>query len=151
MIKSPVNGYVTTLDKVQDEVFASKMMGEGLTFISNDNKVYSPVDGEIVMTAGTKHAIGIITKGVEILIHVGLDTCNLNGEGLNIHVKAKDRVSSGDLLLDYNLDFMKENGMDMSIPMVITNTNECNIEILYSNGDVSVNTEVIKAIKNESN
>ena len=92
IINSPVNGFVVGLDKVPDNIFSSGMMGKGLGFVSNDAKIYSPCNGKVVMAASTKHAIGIDANGVEILIHVGMDTCELNGEGLKTLVKVGDKV-----------------------------------------------------------
>lgn len=150
-INSPVNGFVVGLDKVPDNIFSSGMMGKGLGFVSNDAKIYSPCNGKVVMVASTKHAIGINANGVEILIHVGMDTCELNGEGLKTLVKVGDKVNTGDLILTYDSDYMKEKNIDMTIPMVITNSNDCAIEMLYEFGDVDYKTNVIKAKKNESN
>lgn len=151
LIKSPVNGLAISLNKVPDNIFSSGMMGKGLGFVSKDAKVFAPCDGKIVMIAPTKHAIGIRNNGIEILIHVGMDSCSLNGEGLNVLVKTGEQVREGDLLLTYNLEYMKEKGIDMTIPMVITNSNECNVNILYEFGDVNKDSSVIKAKKNESN
>jgi sugar PTS system EIIA component len=145
---SPVNGKAIKIEDVPDQIFAKKMMGEGIGFINDENKIYAPCDSEVVLVASTKHAIGLKTKsGIEILIHVGLDTVNLNGEGLEVYVEVKDKVKAGDLLLSYEKDFMNKKGVDMTTPMVITNSNDFDIEVISSNKQVSTKDAVMKIIK----
>ena len=145
---SPVNGKAIKIEDVPDQIFAKKMMGEGIGFINDENKIYAPCDSEVVLVASTKHAIGLKTKsGIEILIHVGLDTVNLNGEGLEVYVEVNDKVKAGDLLLSYEKDFMNKNGVDMTTPMVITNSNDFDIEVISSNKQVSTKDAVMKIIK----
>ena len=148
ILYSPVNGKAIKIEDVPDQIFAKKMMGEGIGFVNDENKIYAPCDSEVVLVASTKHAIGLKTKsGIEILIHVGLDTVNLNGEGLEVYVEVKDKVKAGDLLLSYEKDFMNENGIDMTTPMVITNSNDFDIEVISSNKQVSTKDAVMKIIK----
>ncbi len=148
VLYSPINGETIKIEDIPDQIFAKKMMGEGIGFINNEDKVYAPCDSEIVLVAKTKHAIGLKTKnGLEILIHVGLDTVNLNGEGLKVHVNVNDKVKAGDLLLSYDKDLMNEKGINMATPMVITNSDKFDIEIISCNGQVSTKDIVMKIEK----
>ncbi|OZU89146.1 PTS trehalose transporter subunit IIBC [Virgibacillus indicus] len=121
-IYSPLSGRVLPLEDVPDPTFSQKMMGDGLAIEPADGKVVSPVNGEIVQIFPTKHAIGIQSgSGVEILIHIGLETVSLDGEGFEAHVKQGDTVKVGNPLVTFNLDFIKEKASSHISPIVITN------------------------------
>lgn len=125
---SPVTGKMMKLNNVPDKVFASGMMGEGVAFDLTDKKVCAPCDGEITMIFPTMHAFGMkLKKGVEILIHIGLDTVELNGEGFEQIAKVGDTVKMGDPIIIVNIDVIKEKGYNLSTPMIITNSKEFNI------------------------
>lgn len=122
MIYAPLTGKVTQLDQVPDPTFSQKMMGDGLAIEPTDGKVVTPIDGEVVQIFPTKHAIGLQGKsGVEILIHIGLETVALNGDGFEAHVKQGDQVKVGDPLITFDLDFIKEKAASHITPVVITN------------------------------
>ncbi|ART76136.1 PTS glucose transporter subunit IIA [Sutcliffiella horikoshii] len=119
---APLSGRVTELSEVPDPTFSQKMMGDGLAIVPSEGEVVSPVDGEIVQFFHTKHAIGIRSlSGAEILIHVGLETVSMNGEGFEGHVKEGDKVKAGDKLITFNIDLIKEKAADIITPIVITN------------------------------
>jgi|SRR5699024_4827428 len=119
---APLTGKVVSIEDVPDPVFNQKMMGEGIAVEPVEGKVYAPCDGEIMQVAPTKHAIGILTAtGEEILIHVGLDTVNLKGEGFTANVETGDTISKGDLLLSFDLEAIREKVPSTITPMVITN------------------------------
>lgn len=121
-ILAPLSGRVTELSEVPDPTFSQKMMGDGLAIVPTEGEVVSPVEGEIVQFFHTKHAIGIRSlSGAEILIHVGLETVSLNGEGFEGHVKEGDKVKAGDKLITFNIDLIKEKAADIITPIVITN------------------------------
>ena len=121
-IKSPLNGAVISLKEVSDPVFSGGVLGEGAAVIPSDGKVYAPADGMISAVMDSKHAVGITADNqAEILIHVGLDTVNLKGEGFNLHCKMGDRVKAGDLLLEFDLSLLKEKGYDVITPVLISN------------------------------
>ncbi|GKU25157.1 PTS sugar transporter subunit IIA [Clostridium folliculivorans] len=124
------NGTSIDLAEVKDEVFSQKMMGEGIAISPVDNKVYSPCDGKIIIVMQeSKHAVGIETEdGVEILIHVGIDTVSLKGEGFNIHCEEGQRVKKGDLLISFDKSLLKDKGLDDTIMLILANQN--NHEIL---------------------
>lgn len=122
MILSPLTGRVLPLEKVPDPTFAQKMMGEGIAIDPSEGRLVSPVDGEIVTLFPTKHAVGIRSNaGVEILIHVGIDTVNMNGEGFEVLVSEGDRVKTGDPLLNFDLTLIAQKAKSTVTPVIITN------------------------------
>ncbi|WP_373419554.1 PTS glucose transporter subunit IIA [Bacillus sp. EAC] len=122
VIKAPLTGEVNTLSEVPDPVFAEKMMGDGFAITPTEGKVVSPVDGEIVQVFHTKHAVGIRSnEGVEVLIHVGLETVKLNGEGFEAHVTEGQAVKAGDQLLTFDMNYIKENAKSIITPVIFTN------------------------------
>lgn len=143
-VYAPVNGTCISLDDVQDEVFSSRMMGDGVAFHLSDDSVYAPFNGEIVMIASTKHAIGLKgDNGIEILIHVGMDTVNLNGEGFTVFKKSGDRVEKGEAILKIDKTFMQERNIDLTTPMIVTNGSEVEIEIYKVDTVVKAETILI--------
>lgn len=119
----PVEGEVIDLMSVNDKTFASGALGDGFAVIPENNQIKSPVDGVIQSIFPTKHALGIKTKeGAEILIHIGIDTVNLNGKYFEAHVKNGDKVSKGDLLMDVDFQKIKESGYDPTVMVVVTNS-----------------------------
>ncbi|MFP7474168.1 beta-glucoside-specific PTS transporter subunit IIABC [Niallia taxi] len=122
-IYSPLSGNVKSLSEINDVVFAGGAMGKGIAIVPEDGKVYSPVDGTITMAFPTKHAYGITsTSGAEILIHIGLDTVKLNGEGFISFVDTGSNVSKGDLIAEFDIPKLKELGYDLTTPIVVTNS-----------------------------
>lgn len=128
-VMAPINGKLIALDEVPDPVFSEKMMGDGIAILPAGGNVYSPIDGMVILVAETKHAVGIrSTDGTEILIHIGLETVSLKGEGFTSHVKVGDSVSTQQLLIEVDWDFVCENGKNTITPIVITNSSEKNIQ-----------------------
>lgn len=124
-INIPIKGEVIDITEVPDPVFSQKILGDGVAIIPIEERVISPIEGEIIQVTDTKHAIGIKSKnGVEILIHIGLETVAMNGEGFQVHVSEGDRVLEGQLLITFDLDKVKEKAKSILTPVVITNTNE---------------------------
>jgi PTS system beta-glucosides-specific IIC component len=121
-IASPVEGKVIALGDVNDAVFAGKIVGDGLAVEPTIGKVLAPFDGVVLAAPETKHAIGLRSRsGAELLIHVGLDTVQLNGEGYTSHVHEGDTVAKGDLLLEFDIDAIKNAGYEITTPIVVTN------------------------------
>lgn len=119
-IKAPVRGLHIKMEEVKDEVFASKMMGDGIAIIPCDLKVCAPVTGTVTMVASTRHAVGLRTvDGLEILIHFGLDTVNLKGEGIRAAVVEGQKVEEGDLLLEGDETFLKEKHVDTTTMVIV--------------------------------
>ncbi|NLZ48222.1 MAG: PTS glucose transporter subunit IIA [Clostridiales bacterium] len=118
----PISGEVVSLTEVNDYLFNKKIMGEGAAIKPDDNFVYSPVDGEIVLVYDAKHAIGIKTEeGLQILIHVGIDSVKLEGKGFASYVKVGDKVKAGDKILFFDREFVERQASTIT-PLVITNS-----------------------------
>lgn len=130
---SPVDGEIIQLEEVPDQTFSEKLLGDGFAVIPSGNQIYSPADGEITVLFPTKHAFAITTEeGLELLIHVGIDTVALNGEGFTAHAAQGDKVKKGDLILTLDSDFIKSKGKNMVTPVVITNMDIVeNLEVQY--------------------
>lgn len=143
-IVAPVSGKCIPLNVVEDEVFASGIMGKGVAFKWEGDTVNSPVDGSIMMVAATKHAIGFkANTGQEILIHVGMDTVNLEGKGFTVLKNIGDTVRAGEPVMKIDRILMKEKNIDMTTPMVITNANDQPVECVEVNKDVESGTLVM--------
>lgn len=148
-IYSPVKkGKLISIENVPDEVFAQKLMGEGVGFINEENGIYAPCDGVVIMTIPTKHAIGLQSKtGVEVLIHIGLNTVDLNGKGFTSYVKKGDKVRKGDKLISFDKQYMIENNIDLTTPMVITNGSEYNIDFVDTVDEVNLQSKIMELKK----
>ncbi|WP_327084247.1 beta-glucoside-specific PTS transporter subunit IIABC [Streptococcus suis] len=122
---SPLSGQILPLEKVNDATFSKKMLGEGVTIIPKDGKVYAPFDGAVTSLFPTKHAIGLTSdEGVELLIHFGLETVELKGRGFVSHVSDGEKVEKGQLMLEVDVEMLVAEGYDIVTPVVVTNTQE---------------------------
>lgn len=136
---APVSGTIVALEHVQDEVFASGTAGKGIAIEPSDDHVYAPFDGEIVAVFPSKHAIGLrSTTGIEVLIHVGLNTVMLNGEHFTTHIAQGEQVKQGQLLLTFDKQAIKEAGYSLVTPVLITNAEQMQI-----NSKMQEHTEVL--------
>lgn len=130
--KSPVIGQMISLSDVEDDIFSSKVMGEGIAIIPSKGELYAPVDGEISLLFETNHALGMKTaNGVEVLFHIGIDTVQLEGKFFTPLVQAGDKVKTGDLLIQFDLEKIKEAGYDPVTLAVITNTDQYDIKVTH--------------------
>ena len=121
LILSPLDGRVIPLEEVPDEVFAEKVLGDGAAVIPENGNIYSPIDGEIVSIPESLHAYGIRSDaGIEMIVHFGLETVNLKGEGFSPKVKVGDRVKAGQLLCTADMDFLKSKGINTVTPVLVT-------------------------------
>lgn len=145
---APVDGHMINLEDVPDKVFASRMIGEGIAFELDSDVVCAPCDGEITFIPTTLHAFGIKAhNGAEILVHIGLDTVNFQGEGFQRLVSQGDKVVKGTPIIEIDQMFMKEKNANLITPMVITNSSAFNVEVRPLQ-QVSVGeTEVIFCLK----
>ncbi|MCD3392179.1 PTS beta-glucoside transporter subunit IIBCA [Streptococcus equi] len=131
-IYAPMVGTVLPLSEVPDETFSSKLLGEGLAILPNEEYVYAPFDGEVITLFPTKHAIALKNaKGVDVLIHVGIDTVELKGQGFEQLVKAGDTVKQGQPLLRIDLELIGSKGYSLVTPFVVTNSSE-QLEIIVN-------------------
>lgn len=144
-INSCIDGEAIELSKVKDEAFSSGVMGKGIGIIPNSGYLYAPADGEISTVFITKHAVGMVTdEGVEILMHIGINTVELEGKGFKQIVKDGQRVKKGDILIEFDIDLIKDKNYDTTTIMIISNTEEySDIEVLNL-GNVNKDTEVLE-------
>lgn len=144
-INSCIDGEAIELSKVKDEAFSSGVMGKGIGIIPNSGYLYAPADGEISTVFITKHAVGMVTdEGVEILMHIGINTVELEGKGFKQIVKDGQRVKKGDILIEFDIDLIKDKNYDTTTIMIISNTQEySDIEVLNL-GNVNKDTEVLE-------
>lgn len=119
-IASPAKGMVIPITEVKDEVFASKGMGDGIGIVAEEGKVYAPFDGAVEAVFPTGHAVGLSANGVEFLIHIGINTVELNGKGFQAHVAQGDMVKKGDLLVTFDKKMIEKEGYDTTIICVVT-------------------------------
>lgn len=141
---SPLNGQVLSLEQVPDPVFSQKMMGEGVAIMPTGGDVVAPIDGTVVLISKTKHAIGIRTKdNTEVLIHVGLETVTLKGEGFTVFVNEGDAVSVGQKLIAVDWNLIKEKVPSIITPIVITNSAERSVDYVDAAASVAGETLVM--------
>lgn len=145
-IKAAANGKVIPVSDVPDEVFASKALGDGVAVIVTDGKVYAPASGTISMVAETLHAYGITTEdGLELLVHVGVNTVELKGNGFVPKVKEGEKVQVGQLLCEVDMDLINQKGYPMHTPILMTNGDACqDVELLPANDAKAGKTTVIR-------
>ena len=119
-IIAPLSGEIVALEKVPDPVFAEKIVGDGIAILPDNGKIYSPVNGKLVSVAATKHAFGFLSEeGLEMLIHFGLETVGLNGEGFTVHKQEGEDVKVGDLIAEVDIDFIKSKNLPTITPVLI--------------------------------
>lgn len=145
-ISSPVKGELLPLSQSDDEAFASQAMGKGFVVKPSEGKVYAPVDGKVVSLFSTKHAIGILgDNGAEILIHIGIDTVNLKGKYFTAHVKQGQKVTKGQLLIEFDRSKITASGYNDEVMVIITNTNSYqNVELLDSATVTDLNKPILQ-------
>lgn len=141
---SIAEGELLPLDQVKDAVFAQKMMGDGIAFHPSGDTIYAPCSGSVMMVANTKHAIGLKNNdGIEVLIHIGLDTVNLQGKGFTCLVANGDKIKKGQPLMKLDRKYFAEQKLDLTTPMVITNTNGTTLDITAKTGATQPGDDVI--------
>ena len=145
VLYAPCKGKVVPLTEVPDPTFSEKLLGDGFAVIPTEGKVYAPADAEVTMVFDTLHAITLTSsQGAEILIHIGLDTVTLKGAPFTAHVAAGDKVKKGDLLMDVDLDKIKEAGLNTITPVLICNTDDYEKISLQKEGDFLLDEAVLK-------
>ena len=132
-IASPLSGQVKELSQATDPVFAQGVMGQGVLIEPSQGDLLAPVDGIVSVLFPTKHAVGIVSdQGVEMLMHIGMDTVNLEGKGFTAHVNQGDRVKVGDKLISFDIDLIKDAGYVTETPVIITNQDQYQADALGS-------------------
>ena len=141
---APINGQVVPLSDVKDEVFSSGSMGKGIAIEPQEGKVCSPLDGEVVMVFPTGHAIGLkSTNGAEVMIHIGMDTVELEGKGFTTLVKKGQAVKKGDPLIKFDMEAIKKAGFKLTTPIVVTNSNEYQEITAIADGPITIGTALL--------
>jgi len=140
-------GAFVPMDKIPDPVFSQGAMGVCCGIDPETGKVYAPIDGKISQLTDTLHALGIEAGGMEILIHVGVDTVDMNGKGFTNKVKLNQAVKKGDLLLTMDLDAIREAGHPATVIMAVTNADDFASAELVGSGTVQVGDGVIRVSK----
>lgn len=146
LITSPLDGTAIPLTQVKDEVFSQAMMGPGAAVIPTGNTIFAPFDGQIRFVFPTKHAIGLISSsGIELLIHIGIDTVNLEGKPFDVLVKAHQKVKRGQVLVKFDLEMLTKMNIDPTVVMVITNSSQWQIESVHT-GSISAQHPFISLV-----
>ena len=144
IVASPLTGEAMPLEQVEDGVFSEKMVGDGFAVQPSENRVYAPCDCTVLTVFGTKHAIGLsLENGIELLIHIGLDTVQLNGAPFDIHVKEGDELKKGDLIAVFDEQAIQEAGYRTVTPVIVTNTDQYRKFELIKSGPVKAGDEVL--------
>lgn len=147
-IGAPVKGKAVAITEVSDPTFGDEILGKGVAIIPTDGNVYAPADGTVELLFDTMHAVSMTTTdGVELLIHIGLDTVSLKGEHFTAHKATGDTVKKGDLLISVDLDAVKAAGFDVITPMVVCNTSDYQAVEAIVGSDVEPGDSVLKISK----
>ncbi len=147
IVHAPLTGEVTLLSEVPDQVFSEKMMGDGIAIKPSQGEVRAPFNGKVQMIFPTKHAIGLVSdSGLELLIHIGLDTVKLNGEGFTLHVEEGQEVKQGDLLINFDLDYIRNHAKSDITPIIVTQGNITNLDFKQGeHGNISFGNQLFEA------
>lgn len=149
-LMAPLSGKLVDLSLVPDQTFSQKVMGEGIAIEPSEGRVVSPVRGEVAQIFKTAHAVGLIDdQGVEILIHVGIDTVKLGGTGFKALVKNGDRVEVGQALIEFDLEKVRQSAPSMVTPIIITNSADYRIDLNRSQGTIRHGEPLLKVLKKE--
>ncbi len=141
------NGKAVPLSEVPDEAFSQKLLGDGIAIIPSDGDIFSPVTGVIANVFDTLHAYAIRSEdGIGILVHIGIDTVDLKGEGFETFVKKDQKVKAGELIGRANLEFIQDKGFPIYTPIVITNAEKLK-NISYNLGEVKAGQSVVMSYK----
>lgn len=128
-ILAPFAGKVIPIEEVKDDIFAQKMMGDGVAIVPSEGEIHAPIKGVVSAVANTNHAIGITSpEGIELIVHYGIDTVKHKGQGFEVFVKQGQKVEAGDLLIKADMNYFNECGVDLTSPVLVTNSSEFNIE-----------------------
>ena len=147
-IYAPIAGKAVAITEVPDPTFAEGMLGNGIAIEPTDGKVYAPCDATVDMMFDTGHAVSMTTEsGIEILVHVGLETVGLEGKPFTVHVQNGDKVKKGQLLIEVDLDAVKAAGLPTITPMVVCNTDEYPTFDTFVGKDVTTEDVVIALAK----
>ena len=143
LLSSPIEGKLVLLEDVDDKVFSQKLMGDGFAVEITKSDIISPFDGEVIMTFPTKHAYGLKRNdGLEILIHLGMDTVALNGQGFDCFVKTGDQIKQGETIAKVDLEYVKKQGKSLVSPVIVTSKHTLNL--LKNEGNILLNENILE-------
>ena len=142
-----LNGTAVKLEDVGDDVFSQKILGEGIAVEPSEGRLYAPCDGEVDSVFDTKHAVNILSaEGVEVLLHIGIDTVKLGGKYFESHVSDGQKVKKGDLLITFDIEAIKAEGYKVTTPFIIANTDEYSVIKPAAQGKITAGSEILKII-----
>ncbi len=148
-VYAPMDGIAVKLDSVPDEAFSERILGDGAAVIPENGNIYSPVDGEIIDITDSKHAFCITANdGTELLLHVGIDTVNLKGEGFDVKISSGDKVKAGQKIAEVDLEFLRKNKLKTETPVVLTEAENYKI-IQVHEGKVSGGRDILFLYKKQ--
>ena len=148
VLYAPIEGEAIELAKVSDPTFGEEILGKGIAIVPSVGKVYAPIDATIEMVFDTKHAVGLSTEsGMELLIHIGINTVELGGKYYTTHVKDGDQVKKGQLLVSFDMDKIKEAGYDVTTPLIVTNSDDYKDVKVLREGAVTSADKVLEIVK----
>ena len=148
VLYAPLEGTVLRLDEIEDPVFAQEVLGKGCAIAPSKGEVYAPFDGTVMLSDGMKHAVSLVSnQGTEVLIHIGMNTVELDGKFYTIHVQDGAQVQKGSLLVSFEMDAIKEHGYSLLTPIVVTNTDAHQEIVMLEESGCKVNpsTKILQA------
>lgn len=144
LVLSPIEGKIIPIKELNDGAFSSEALGKGIGIYPTNNRVVSPVDGEVKLLFPSKHAIGLLSDdGIEVLIHIGLDTVQLDGKYFESFIKQGDRVKQGDLLVEFNKEAIENEGYSLETPIIVTNSNDYGKIEFTNNNNIKENEKLM--------
>ena len=147
-LKAVEDGRTIPMDEVNDQTFAQELLGPGIAIVPSNGTVVSPIDGTVATVMDTKHAVCIQGEdGLELIVHAGLDTVELNGKYYQTYKEIGDQVKAGDVLLEFDLEEITKAGYDVTTPIVITNLGDYKITKCLTGQQVKAGEEVIQLTK----
>ena len=147
-LKAVEDGRTIPMDEVNDQTFAQELLGPGIAIVPSNGTVVSPINGTIATVMDTKHAVCIQGEdGLELIVHAGLDTVELNGKYYQTYKEIGDQVKAGDVLLEFDLEEITKAGYDVTTPIVITNLGDYKISKCLTGQQVKAGEEVIQLTK----
>ncbi|MGN0683735.1 MAG: glucose PTS transporter subunit IIA, partial [Oscillospiraceae bacterium] len=142
---SHLNGTIVPIEKVEDDVFSQKILGDGIAIEPSEGKLYSPCNGTVDSIFDTMHAINLVSEdGAEVLLHIGIDTVKLEGKYFEAHVSDGQKVSKGDLLISFDMEKIKEAGYKLTTPMIICNSDDFGTLEALSDGKTKAGDKLLK-------
>lgn len=146
---TPCKGSLIPIENVKDTMFSKKLLGDGFAVLPAADVICSPCEGKISVIADSLHAFGVSAdNGAEILVHIGLDTVDMKGEGFRALAKVGQRVKAGSPVIKMDVSFLKERNLDLTIPVILTNGEEFCVRHMLQEGTMDCGSEVVKIEKN---